>query len=359
MRNLHRITLAAIATCQLGLAAAQVGPALPTAQPILSPDRLAAQVAAQESESGAHPTASPLGSASLPLVPAPPASLPGAVDSPAPPPLSHRAPTLADRHRLEAQLLAVDGALKVHEVTEANTQHATQAIFVKGKMLFTYAEGGIYEITAATFHETAIVLQPGEVLTGKDLPTAGDTTRWTLTATRAGTAPNEITVLIVKPLEAELETNMTITTNRRIYTVILKSSEHTYMPLVGWVYPEDEARAQQDELARKIEIEAQAEEIRVPPESLNFNCSVSGSTVPWRPIRVYDDGAKTYLQMSPGMASYEAPALFVMEKSDPLLVNYRVKHGLYIVDRLFERAQLRVGAKNAVDIRCTRLVASR
>ena len=37
--------------------------------------------------------------------------------------------------------------------------------------------------------------------------------------------------LIVKPLEAELETNMTITTNRRLYTVVLKSSEHTYMPL--------------------------------------------------------------------------------------------------------------------------------
>ena len=50
---------------------------------------------------------------------------------------------------------------------------------------------------------------------------------------------------------------------------------------------------------------------------------------------------------------------FVMEKKDPLLVNYRVKHSIYIVDRLFDRAQLRVGPKSAVDIRCTRLIASR
>ncbi|MGA8613887.1 MAG: TrbG/VirB9 family P-type conjugative transfer protein, partial [Xanthobacteraceae bacterium] len=63
--------------------------------------------------------------------------------------------------------------------------------------------------------------------------------------------------------------------------------------------------------------------------------------------------------MSPEMQSYEAPALFILEKKDPLLVNYRVKHSLYIVDRLFDRAQLRVGPKTAVDIRCTRLLAKR
>jgi type IV secretory pathway VirB9-like protein len=128
---------------------------------------------------------------------------------------------------------------------------------------------------------------------------------------------------------------------------------------VGWVYPQDEARAQQDFLARAKENEDQAEPLAVAPDKLNFNCSISASTVPWRPLRVYDDGAKTYLQMSPGLQSYEAPALFVMEKKDPLLVNYRVKHSIYIVDRLFDRAQLRVGPKSAVDIRCTRLVASR
>ena len=85
--------------------------------------------------------------------------------------------------------------------------------------------------------------------------------------------------------------------------------------------------------------------------------ALSGSSVVWRPLRVYDDGIKTYLQMSPDMASYEAPALFVIEDKQPLLVNYRVKQSIYIVDRLFDRGQLRVGAKTAVDIRCTHLAA--
>ena len=40
----------------------------------------------------------------------------------------------------------------------------------------------------------------------------------------------------------------------------------------------------------------------------------------------------------------------MMEGDTPLLVNYRVKGDYYIVDRLFEHAQLRVGSRSAVDI---------
>ena len=48
-------------------------------------------------------------------------------------------------------------------MTESNTQHASEAIAARGQMLFTYSPGGIYEVQAATFHETALALQPGEV----------------------------------------------------------------------------------------------------------------------------------------------------------------------------------------------------
>ena len=336
MTQLHRSLPVVLMLCA-GLASAQQKP--------LTPEQLIQQVEAQQASSG--------GSGALAIVPAPVAAdTASAVDA---------APaTSVDPLRTQAQRQAAhNSALKVRQTAEANTQHASETISVKGKMLFTYSEGGIYELQTATFHETAIELQPGEVLTGKDLPTAGDTTRWTVASTRTGMAPNEAIVLIVKPLEADLETNMTITTNRRLYSVILKSNERTYMPLVAWLYPQDEARAQQEQLAHARDVDAEAEPLAVDPDRLNFNCAISGSKVPWAPLRVYDDGAKTYLQMSPEMASFEAPALFVLEKNDPLLVNYRVKRSLYIVDRLFDRAQLRVGAKSAVDIRCTRRIASR
>jgi type IV secretion system protein VirB9 len=318
--------------------------------PALTPTQLAAQVRAQQAAAAANG-----GPPVLASVPAPPSSSTLLPALRAAKPM----PTLEDKARLEAQLAYVNSALKIHQVTDRNTQHASEAIAARGQMLFTYTPGGIYEVQAATFHETALELQPGETLTGKDLPTAGDTARWTIAATRTGSPPNETTVLIVKPLEAELETNMTITTNRRLYTVVLKSSEHTYMPLVGWLYPQDAARELADQAATSKRADTQAEALTVAPEQLNFNCTITGSQVPWRPIRAYDDGSKTYLQMSPDMRNTEAPALFVMEGKTPMLVNFRVKQSLYIVDRLFDRAQLRIGPKTAVDIGCVHRFASR
>jgi P-type conjugative transfer protein TrbG len=321
--------------------------------PALTPQQLIEQVRAQEAAAGANAALSP--APVLAPVPAPGLSA-TLMSVPRPRP---QAPTLEDKSRLEAELAYVNSSLKIHQVTDRNTQHPSDAIAAQGKMLFTFTPGGIYEVEAATFHETALQLEPGETLTGKDLPTAGDTARWTIGVTRSGSPPNETTVLIVKPLEADIETNMTITTNRRLYTVILKSSDHTYMPLVGWLYPQDAARelAEQAVTAKKAQEESEA--LTVPPDGLNFNCSITGAQVAWRPLRVYDDGSKTYLQMSPEMQSYEAPAIFVMEGKTPLLVNYRVKRSIYIVDRLFDRAQLRVGPKTAVDIGCTHRLASR
>jgi hypothetical protein len=43
--------------------------------------------------------------------------------------------------------------------------------------------------------------------------------------------------------------------------------------------------------------------------------------------------------------------MFVIEKNQPLLGNYRVKRSVYIVDRLFEGDQLRGGPESAVSIR--------
>jgi P-type conjugative transfer protein TrbG len=319
----------------------------------LTPQELIDKVRAQQAAANMNPTST---SPQLASVPAPPAGSPTLVPAMR---TANRMPTLDDKSRLEAQLAYVNSTLKIHQVTDRNTQHASEAIAARGQMLFTYSAGAIYEVQAATFHETALQLQPGELLTGKELPTAGDTARWTIAATRTGSPPNETTVLIVKPLEADLETNMTITTNRRLYTVILKSSEHTYMPLVGWLYPQDAARELIEQAATVKKTEEQSEVLTVPPDQLNFNCTITGSQVAWRPLRAYDDGSKTYLQMSPEMQSYEAPAIFVMEGKIPILVNYRVKRSIYIVDRLFDRAQLRVGPKTAVDIGCVPRLASR
>ena len=64
-----------------------------------------------------------------------------------------------------------------------------------------------------------------------------------------------------------------------------------------------------------------------------------------RPIRVFDDGSKTYIRMPSGVQHREAPVFVVLNaKGKGEMVNYRVKDQTYIVDRLFTRAELVLGS---------------
>ena len=79
-----------------------------------------------------------------------------------------------------------------------------------------------------------------------------------------------------------------------------------------------------------------------PVESLEtvFDYRIQGGDENMRPIRVVDDGKKTFIQMTPNAAHREA--------SGPCCARYRwpgdgelpVKGDMYIVDRLFERGPL-------------------
>ena len=75
----------------------------------------------------------------------------------------------------------------------------------------------------------------------------------------------------------------------------------------------------------------------------------------WQPIRVFDDGLKTYIQFPTNMAATEAPPLFLIGADKQVqLVNYRYLGGYYIVDRLIDVAELRLGEKKQTVVRITR-----
>ncbi len=71
---------------------------------------------------------------------------------------------------------------------------------------------------------------------------------------------------------------------------------------------------------------------------------------------MFDDGAKTYIQMRPEMQNREAPALLVLGPDGKgEMTNYRVQQQTYIVDRVFDRARLILGAgKKAQKVEITR-----
>lgn len=239
---------------------------------------------------------------------------------------------------------------RVAEYVGKATEHPTTARSAGSATVYGYRESDIYIVYAGLDRLTDIELEAGESLTAE--PVAGDTEGWIKSEFTSGSGASARTHIVVKPRDEGIETNLIVPTTKRVYRLDLRSKPDWYMPAVRWFYPDEEVAAtvkkEVDEQARQNNSEALA----VSPDKLNFRYRVKGREVPWKPTQVFDDGAKVYLKMPESMATSDAPALFLIEDGKPLLVNYRIKDRLYIVDRLFANAQLRVGDKQIDVERC-------
>lgn len=273
-----------------------------------------------------------------------------------------RSPSSDDVKSLESRLRRARAQRRADGVADDGMITAERAVPLRAKMVFPYVAGSIYELFAAPDRMTAIELQPGESITSENgKPKAADTVQWVADVVSTGEGAQRHLVVMIKPILSGIETNMLIPTNRHLYNLLLRAETRSYMPLVSFTYPSDDVPESAASTLMSPAIGAAAvppagsagtqEGVGASPESLNFGYQTKGAKQVWTPVRVFDDGRKTYLQMPVDTKVWESPALFVMEeRSAPLLVNYRVKGDYYIVDRLFHRAQLRVGSKNFVDI---------
>jgi type IV secretion system protein VirB9 len=70
----------------------------------------------------------------------------------------------------------------------------------------------------------------------------------------------------------------------------------------------------------------------VSATSLNFAYRVDANGRSWAPLRVFDDGEKTYFQLR--SRTPVLPALFMMDNGQQKLINYRTRKGYFIVDRI-------------------------
>lgn len=214
--------------------------------------------------------------------------------------------------------------------------------FVNAMQVYPYAEGALYRLYAAPAQVSDIALQPGERLVSVS---AGDTVRWVVGDTTSGEGAGARTHVLVKPIAPGLTTNLVIATDRRAYHLELESTTGTYIAAVSWTYPQDELVALRKRNALAEAAEERTIDAGLSLDALRFGYEISGDDPPWRPLRAFDDGRKVYIQFPLDIARGEAPPLFVLGGGGGAeLVNYRVKGSYYIVDRLFEAAELRLGA---------------
>jgi type IV secretion system protein TrbG len=177
--------------------------------------------------------------------------------------------------------------------------------------------------------------------------------RWIVGDTTSASGAAQRVHVLVKPVRANLKTNLVIATSRRIYLIELTATAETWMASVSWDYPRDRLTALKNQAQRAEAAAPVADGIAL--DRLSFRYEITGDTPSWRPLRAFDDGERVYIQFPAGIAQGELPPVFVVGTSGTAeLVNYRYRAPYYIVDRLFGAAELRLGGNKAQVVRISR-----
>ena len=237
------------------------------------------------------------------------------------------------------------------------TQHPSEKRFINAVQVYEFVPGAIYEVLTTPGFVTMLYLQAGEEL--KHLA-AGDTSRWLIDVVSAGDSDAQAdgvsrgdaplssgrVSILIKPRFPGLQTNLVVATNERIYLIDVKSDEETYHSAVEWTYPKspvvfrtDKVSRRQESPVRKSGIRNYLYTLKAPPNGLPS----------WAPRSVYDDGHRVYVEFDPSIDDLERPPLYLLDPHGMArMVNYRTESNYYVVDRLFDRAALRIGSERVV-----------
>lgn len=212
-----------------------------------------------------------------------------------------------------------------------------------GAVMFTLGQA-MPSIVCAPLYVCDVSLQPGEMVNNVLI---GDSTRWKVSPATSGAGPSATVHLIIKPADIGLTTNLVVTTDRRTYSLKLVSRKDDYMPAVAFTYPEDESAAwakltQQQAAQRAATVLPESGGLHV--EKLDFDYELGGDRPAWKPVRVYSDGVKTYIEFPHKVAAQDMPVLVsIADNKKEEMVNYRVKGDRFVVDKVLDRAELLSG----------------
>jgi type IV secretion system protein VirB9 len=284
----------------------------------------------------------------------------------------------------------VEEALAV--VANAN-EHATRSPTPEGFLnaihYYDYAPGVRYNAVAAAGYITTIRLRPGEELRSLS---CNDTAAYEIDQVEEGSGETAATVILVKPKQANTQSNWVLTTDERTYLVDLFVNEQpNFQSMIAWHYPLDGLRVlgdRQEQRRMRVEkgdggglnlLSGATPATNVAATSGDANGSTVGEVVgplgmdlgdlnfgyvvlyqsrgrdgrtrdaeppPWAPLRVFDDGRKTFVQFPPQARNYELPPVFALDHPDSRdaeLVNYRRSGDFLVIDQLLVAAEMRAG----------------
>ncbi len=128
----------------------------------------------------------------------------------------------------------------------------------------------------------------------------------------------------------------------RIYRLHLRCRDKTTIDSISYYYPQQILAEMHAADAAPATPPQEADPIAptIDAGRINRAYKIDGAkNIPWRPVAVMDDGARVWIE-TPHTTSPIAP---ILTGDDGATLNYRVRGNYYVVDSLFNRAQLTSG----------------
>jgi P-type conjugative transfer protein TrbG len=177
-------------------------------------------------------------------------------------------------------------------------------------------------------HACDIVLDSGESVLNMAI---GDASHWVIAGGRSG--PNGTTPhVFVKPTQADLETNLLITTTKRAYDVDLRSANDANHPHISFFYADEDAAAKAaaaDHERQSIDSVLAGNPL-VGPDKADAKYKITGDTA-LTPDKVFNDGVRTFVEwkaLPPDLP--EVVSIGANNVAAPL--NFRVVGSTYVID---------------------------
>jgi type IV secretion system protein VirB9 len=226
-----------------------------------------------------------------------------------------------------------------------------------GRVIYTWGKG-IPPIVCALLQVTEIDLEPGEHATEKDVDVGDD--EFHISVHKGADRVGEFDYLIIKPTVANVETTLTVGTNRRVYYFRLIATQTEHIARISFTYPEEEERRKkaEEQLAKAKAEEAVHLAALAPSKAIKnwkYSLEVHGNEAHYMiPLSVGDDGSRTYIQLSQDVRKVGLPVLEITGATGPIPANSHWEENRLIVDALFDRGCLLEGVGKKQQRVCVR-----
>ncbi len=209
--------------------------------------------------------------------------------------------------------------------------HAAGLMLPDGTLRYEFGRRPTPVLTCQPHYVCDITLDTGENVLNMAI---GDSTRWVIAGGQSGPG-GTIPHVFVKPNALGLETNLMITTTKRVYDISLRSAADAKHPRISFFYADEDAAAKAvtaDHERAAIDRVLTGTPL-VPAEQADTKYKLSGDQG-LEPDKVFNDGVRTFMEWK--TLPNELPSVAVIDKNGtPERTNFRVVGNAYIVDNVY------------------------